>query len=68
MPTEIAGEQIYTLKEVAAGLGVHYQTVKAWVADGKINARKIGKSYRVTGAELDRLLKGEPADSEKAQG
>ncbi len=61
MPTTIEGETIYTLKEVAEGLGVHYQTVKTWVAAGKINARKIGRSYRVTGGELQRLLKSEAA-------
>lgn len=56
MPTTIAGETIYTLKEVAEGLGVHYQTVKGWVAEGKIRASKIGRSYRVTEAELKRLF------------
>jgi excisionase family DNA binding protein len=58
MPTTIQGETIYTLKEVAEGLGVHYQTIKGWVSDGKIRATKIGRSYRVTGAELQRLLEG----------
>ncbi len=58
MPTEIAGKKLYTLKEVAAGVGVHYQTVKAWVADGKLNANKVGKSYRVTEEELNRLISG----------
>ncbi len=68
MPTTIEGETIYTLKEVAEGLGVHYQTVKAWVSGGKINARKIGRSYRVTGAELQRLLKEEtPANGAAKQ-
>ena len=61
MPTTIGGETVYTLKEVAEGLGVHYQTVKGWVSDGKINAAKIGRSYRVTGAELKRLLESQGA-------
>lgn len=55
MPTELAGERFYTLKEVADGLGVHYQTVKAWVSNGTMNAAKVGRSYRVTEAELRRL-------------
>ncbi len=59
MPTEIAGRKLYTLKEVAAGVGVHYQTVKGWVADGKLNANKVGKTYRVTEEELNRLLEGD---------
>lgn len=62
MPTELAGETIYTLKEVADGLGVHYQTVKTWVSQGKIKAQKIGRSYRVTGAELKRLLQNNNAE------
>ena len=67
MPTQIEGETVYTLKEVAEGLGVHYQTVKGWVAEGKIKASKIGRSYRVTGSELKRLLQsrtqGDPPDT-----
>ncbi len=58
MPTTIAGETVYTLKEVADGLGVHYQTVKGWVSRGKIKAAKIGGAYRVTGSEMKRLLAG----------
>jgi excisionase family DNA binding protein len=60
MPTTIEGETVYTLKEVAEGLGVHYQTIKTWVASGKIKASRIGRSYRVTGSEMKRLLEGGP--------
>ena len=63
MPTEIAGKKLYTLKEIATGVGVHYQTVKGWVADGKLNANKVGRSYRVTEEELNRLIEGNSANS-----
>jgi excisionase family DNA binding protein len=56
MPTEIAGTRLYSLQEVADGLGVHYQTVKAWRAEGKIKALKIGRAYRVMEDELQRFL------------
>lgn len=56
MPTKIANETYYTLREVAAGVGVHYQTVRTWIGEGTLNASKIGKSYRVPEAELKRLL------------
>jgi excisionase family DNA binding protein len=66
MPTEIAGKKLYTLKEVAAGVGVHYQTVKGWVSDGTLHANKMGKSYRVTEEELNRLIEGEPSTNGSA--
>ncbi len=58
MPTTIASETYYTLQEVADGIGVHYQTVRGWMKDGKLKVSKIGKSYRVPEAELKRLLDG----------
>jgi len=58
MPTEIAGTKLYSLKEVADGLGISYQTAKAWAASGKIKATQIGRAYRIEESELQRLIKG----------
>ncbi len=59
MPTEIAGRKIYTLKEVAEGLGISYATAKNWAASGKIRATRVGRSYRIEEGEVLRLLSGD---------
>lgn len=47
------GETI-TLQEAADRLGVHYQTAYKWVRDGTLAAQQVGRSYRLTPAEVDR--------------
>lgn len=47
------GETI-TLQEAADRLGVHYQTAYKWVRDGTLAAEQVGRSYRLTTAEVDR--------------
>lgn len=44
-----------TLHEAAAELGVHYMTVYRYVRLGKLPARKIGSTWRVRKADLDRV-------------
>lgn len=44
------------LKEAAERLGVHYQTAYRWVRDGSLAAVKIGSSYEVAPAEIERFL------------
>lgn len=36
-----------TAKEVAAELGVSLRTVRRWVADGRLNATRVGRSVRI---------------------
>lgn len=36
------------LREAAETLGVHYQTAYAWVRDGTLPARKVGRGYQVS--------------------
>jgi len=36
------------LREAAEALGVHYQTAYAWVRDGTLPARKVGRDYEVS--------------------
>ena len=43
------------LRSAADQLGVHYQTAYRWVRQGSLRAVKIGASYEVTEAELDRF-------------
>ena len=38
------------LREAAEALGVHYQTAYAWVREGTLPARKVGRGYEVSDA------------------
>ena len=47
------GEDLFTAKEVAQGLGVKVETIREWINQGKIRAIKIGKEYRITQSALN---------------
>ena len=54
------------LREAAAALGVHYQTAYGWVRQGVLPARKVGRGYTVSEADVaalaaQRRLGTEPA-------
>jgi excisionase family DNA binding protein len=42
----------YTVDEVAELLGLHVKTVRGYVRDGKLQATRIGKSYRIAADDL----------------
>lgn len=48
-----------TVKETAAVFGVHWQTVRNWIYEGKIKAVKINKTVRIPEEEIERLKRGE---------
>ena len=50
-------EKAYNLVQVAEMLGMKVRTVRQWIVDGKINARKIagGRKWVVTESEIKRL-------------
>lgn len=50
----------YSLDQVAERLGLHVGTVRGYVRDGRLNAVRIGKQYRVARADLEALT-GRPA-------
>ena len=45
-----------TIKEVAARLGLHVQTIKRYIADGTIKATKVGNKWRITEAAVQEYL------------
>lgn len=49
--------KLYTLKEVAAMLGITYLTVYKFAKEGKIKTITVGRFLRVTQEELDRITK-----------
>ena len=40
-------DKFYTVKEVSAIFSMHQRTVWRWIADGKLDAIKIGRSVRI---------------------
>lgn len=53
---EIENMKLYTLQEVAELLGIHYQTVRKLIQNGKLKAKKIGKGYIVTSENLKQYI------------
>src|SRR5262245_42943006 len=43
---------LYTVEEVAGLLNLHVKTVRRYVRDGRLKARRIGKEYRIARADL----------------
>ena len=58
-------EEFYTAEELADYLKVSSQTVRAWIREKKIKAVKFGRAWRISKAELQRLVtEGVPEDGE----
>jgi putative molybdopterin biosynthesis protein len=49
-------EKYYTIEEVAKMLKVVYLTVYRWIRNGKLNAYKAGKQYRIKKTDLDKFI------------
>jgi excisionase family DNA binding protein len=45
-------QELFSLEQVAAQLGLHVRTVRGYVRDGRLRAVRIGKQYRVSAADL----------------
>jgi excisionase family DNA binding protein len=52
----------YTPKEVATLLRVSERTVRRWIKDGKLSARRFGRQWRIPKEALDAF--GQPLKSE----
>lgn len=48
MPTHL-----FTVEQAAEHLNLHVKTVRRYVHDGRLKAKRIGKEYRITRADLD---------------
>jgi excisionase family DNA binding protein len=59
---------LYTPDEVAGLLNLHVKTIRRYVRDGRLKARRIGKEYRIARADFDEFA-GEtrPADAPVAR-
>jgi excisionase family DNA binding protein len=55
------GNRLYRVIEVARALSLHPKTVARFIREGRITARKVGREWRVSAADLARYAHGELA-------
>jgi excisionase family DNA binding protein len=49
--------ELIGLPEAAERCGVHYRTIRRWIADGKLPAVRVGpKLLKVNASDLERIL------------
>ena len=60
-------EKMYSVDEVADLLGLHVRTVRGYIRDGRLNAVRIGKQYRIAPADLEALTGRPPAPAGRAE-
>ena len=46
-------QEVFSVEQVAAKLGLHVRTVRNYVRDGRLKAVRIGKQYRITADDLE---------------
>src|SRR3989344_6679299 len=63
---ETQGDRLYTLQEVADMLHVSERTTFRYINDKKLNANKVGGTWRVTSADLKAFLAGEAPEVQRA--
>ena len=60
----IMTSSLYSAEQVAEMLNLHVKTVRRYVRDGRLKAKRIGKEYRITRADLEAFA-GEVRPAEK---
>ena len=55
---------LFTVEQVAERLNVHVKTVRRYIHDGRLKAKRIGKEYRITRADLDQFAGSSDASQE----
>jgi len=53
---EVEGIKVYTLNETATLLGCHYQTVRRYVKDGRLEGQQIGRPILITNLAIKEFL------------
>jgi len=51
-------DEFYTPQEVAKKLKIDMSTVYRWIREGHLKAVKVGRGWRISESELNRLLSG----------
>ncbi len=55
-------QDLYSVEQIADLLNLHVRTVRNYVREGRLNAVRIGKQYRIAGEDLEAMT-GRPASS-----
>ena len=56
MKNTIDPNKIYTVPQVAEILGIHPETLKRYIREGKIRAKRIGHGYKILGQEIINIV------------
>ncbi|HEV7784079.1 MAG TPA: helix-turn-helix domain-containing protein [Thermoanaerobaculia bacterium] len=59
-----AGQELFTVYQVAERLQLHPKTVRQFIRDGRLTATRVGKSYRIAARDLAALAGEAAAASE----
>lgn len=59
MPTDADDKALYTVREVANRLGVHPETVRRMIHDGRLDAVRVGRVLRVESDSLQSFLQNQ---------
>lgn len=59
-------QQLYSVDQVAAHLGLHVRTVRNYVRDGRLRAVRIGKQYRIAREDVEAFT-GQPVQGRRAE-
>ena len=51
-----SGSELYSVREVAGRLGVHPETIRRLIHDGRLGAVRVGRVLRVQSADLEGFL------------
>jgi excisionase family DNA binding protein len=55
-------KQLFTVEEVAERLNLHVKTIRRFIREGRLPAKRLGKEYRITRSALDEFA-GTSTDS-----
>ena len=57
-------ENYYTVDQVAELLDMHVKTIRKFIREGKLQANKVGKQWRITGHNLSLFTEGNTQQNE----
>lgn len=60
-----SGKQFLTLKEVSKILNAHPLTIRKLIIDGKLEAIKLGRAYRISNKALNEFIKKQSTKRKK---
>jgi excisionase family DNA binding protein len=60
----VSASNLYSSEQVAELLNLHVKTIRRYVRDGRLKAKRLGKEYRITRADLEEFA-GEIRPAEK---